>query len=67
MVVRVDGAGHHQPVGGVDDFVAAVNREIAADRDDVAVLDQNIGDRGLMDVAIVIVDLSAADQQSVIG
>ena len=63
MIVRIDQAGHDQPSRRVDHLVLAVGCQIAADRDDFAVFDQDVGDRRLMDVAVMVVDLAAADQQ----
>ena len=64
MVVRIDEARHDQSTGRVDDFVHAVGRKIGADRNDLVVFDQDIGDRRLMDVALMVIDLAAADQHS---
>src|SRR5262245_25368036 len=64
MVVRVDQPGHQQAARRVDDFLRCVRREIGTDRSDGVALDQDVGDGGFVDVAIVIVDLSAADQRS---
>ena len=64
MVMRVDQPRDHQPPRRVDDFRSAVRRKIGADRDDGVVFDQDVGDGGLMDVTVVIVDLPAADQRS---
>ncbi len=64
MVVRVDEPGDDEAPGRVD-HVRAVRREIAADRDDVAALDQDVGVRRPVHVAVVVIDLAAADQQSV--
>ena len=62
MVVRVDQAGDDELAARID-HLCVVGREIGADRDDVAVLDQDVGDLRLVDVAVVVVDLAAADQQ----
>ena len=63
MVVRVDQAGHHQPPGCIDHLVLAVAREVRSDRDDIAALDQDVGNRRVVDVALMVVDLSTPNQQ----
>jgi hypothetical protein len=37
--------------------------EVASDRDDIAAFDENVGERWFMNIAVVIVDLSASDQK----
>ena len=60
MIVGVDEARDDEPVARVHDLGAA-GVEILSNRDDSAVLDQDVGDLGLMDVAVMIVDLAATD------
>jgi len=48
---------------GVEDCLHAFAWEVASDGDDVAAFDENVGERWLMSVAVVIVDLSASDQK----
>jgi hypothetical protein len=62
MIVRVDQAWHDQSVAGVEDCLHAFAWEVASD-DDVTAFDENVGERWFMNVAIVIVDLSASDQK----
>jgi hypothetical protein len=64
MIVRIDEPGHDQPSGCIDDFMRAVGGKIGADRKDLVVFDQDVGERRLMDVALVVVDLAAPDQRS---
>src|SRR5262249_38860467 len=64
MIVRIDEPGHDQPSGCIDDFVRAVGKKIGADRMYLVVFDQDVGDRRLMDVALVVVNLAASDQRS---
>ena len=63
VVMRIDQAGHHQPAGCVDRFVHALAGEIGTDRGDRVAFDQDIGERRLMDVAFMVIDLAAADQR----
>jgi len=53
----------YRSVAGVEDCLHAFAWEVAADRDDVTAFDENVGERWLMSVAVVIVDLSASDQK----
>ena len=62
MVVRIDQTGHHQPPGGVDDLVLALGREVHPDRNDIAAFDQDVGNGRVMDVAVVVVDMSTPHQ-----
>jgi hypothetical protein len=64
MVVRVDESGHDQASGRIDDLVHAVEGKIATDRKYPVVLDQDVGDRRLMDITLVVVHLTAADQRA---
>src|SRR6266498_2683996 len=64
MIVRIDKPGQYQPSGCIDDFVHDVGCKIGADAKYLVVFDQDIGDRGLMDIALVVVDLAASDQRS---
>jgi hypothetical protein len=59
----IDQAGHDQPTGGIDHFMLAVGREMGADRGDAAVCNEDIGDRRMMDIAVMVVDLPASNQQ----
>jgi hypothetical protein len=61
--VRVDQAWHDQSVAGVEDCLHAFAWEVASDRDDIAAFDENVGERWFMNIAVVIVDLSASDQK----
>jgi len=63
MVMRIYQTGDHQPSRGIDQVVLAVRSEIGADRGNPVAFDQNIGDAGAVDIPVVIVDLSAPDQQ----
>src|SRR5262249_49735120 len=58
MIMRIDESGHDQSSRGIDDFVHVVGCKIGADRKDLVVFDQNIGDRRLMDIAFMVVDLA---------
>ena len=62
--MRIDQARHDQAARRVDHRVGAVGREVGADRGDGVALDKNVGDGRLMHIAVVIVDLPAADQSS---
>jgi hypothetical protein len=64
MIVRIDEPGHDQPSGCIDDFVHAVGGKIGADRMYFVIFDQDVGERRLMDVALVVVNLAASDQRS---
>src|SRR5262245_20245718 len=64
MIVGIDEPGHDQPPRCIDDFVHDVGRNIDADRKYLVVFDQDVGDRRLMDVARVVVDLAPSDQRS---
>src|SRR5919198_426869 len=64
MVMRIDEPGHGQPSGCIDDFLHALAGKIGADRNYLVVFDENICDRRLMDVAVMVVNLSASDQRS---
>jgi hypothetical protein len=64
MIVRIDKPGQYQPSGRIDDFVHDVGCKIGADGKYLVVFDQDIGDRGLMHITIVVVDLAASDQRS---
>src|SRR4029434_6541935 len=64
MVVRIDKPGQYQPSGRIDDFVHDVGCKIGADGKYLVVFDQDIGDRGLMDIALVVVDLAASDHRA---
>jgi hypothetical protein len=61
--VSIYKAGHHQPPGGIDDLMLAVGREIGTDRSDPVGVNKNIGDRRMMDIAVMVVDPAAPDQQ----
>ena len=61
--MRIDEAGDHQPPRSIDQVVLAVRGDIGADRGNPVAFDQNIGDAGAVDIPVVIVDLSAPDQQ----
>src|SRR6266508_366845 len=64
MIVRIDKPGQYQPSGCIDDFVHDVGYKIGADAKYLVVFDQDIGDRGLMVITIVVVDLAASDKRS---
>jgi hypothetical protein len=64
MVMRVDEAGHDQLAAGLDDFDARPRRDVGRNALDLAVVDEQVRDRGLVDVAVVVVDPSAADQKA---
>src|SRR5262249_27411897 len=64
MIVRIDEPGHDQPSGCIDDFVHGVGGKSGTDRKYLVVFDQDVGERRLMDIALVVVDLAASDQRS---
>jgi pilus assembly protein Flp/PilA len=59
----IDQAGPDQPTGRIDHFMLAGGCEIGADRGDPAVCNEDIGDRRMMDIAVMVVDLPASNQQ----
>ena len=63
MVVGVDQAGHHQAPRRLNDFKIVFGCEARADGCDPVVFDEDVGDRRMMDVAIMVIDLPAPDQQ----
>ncbi len=63
VIVRIDEPGHDQLARRVDDLMRPVGSQVRADRDDIAAVDQDVGDRRPVDVAVVVVDLSASHQQ----
>jgi len=63
MVVGIDETGQHESPGCVDHLMLAAGRDVGADRRDPAVLDADIGDRRVMHIAVVVVDLPPAYQQ----
>src|SRR5215217_7413247 len=64
MVMGIDEPGDYQPSRRVDDFIHAVAWQVGAHRNDLVVFDQDIGDRRLMDIPIMVVDLAALNQRS---
>jgi hypothetical protein len=60
----VDQPGDQQPPAGLDHLVAGLGRDLGLHRGDGTVFDQEVGAARAMDVAIMLVDLPAADQQS---
>jgi hypothetical protein len=64
MIVRIDQPGHDQASGRIDDVVRNLGGKIGANRHDFVVFDQDVRDSRLMDIALVVVDLSASDQRS---
>jgi hypothetical protein len=64
MIVRIDKPGHDQPSGCIDDLVHDVGCKIGTNRKYFVVFDQDISDRRLMDIALMVVDLAASDQRS---
>ena len=62
MVVRVHEARHDKVATGLDDLHAVRRRDGRCDALDLVAAYQKIGDRGLVDVAVMIVDAPAADQ-----
>ena len=64
MVVGVDESRRDQFAGGIYDFDAGFCWQIRSDALDPFAADQDVGLRRLVDVAIVIVDAAAADQNA---
>ena len=62
--MRIDEPGHDQAPGCINDFVHDVGCKIGANRKYFVVFDQNIGDRRLMDIALMVINLAASDQRS---
>ena len=62
VIVRVHHAGDDELAPGVDHLDAGLRRNRGRDALDRFAIDQKVGDRRLMHVAIVIVDAPAADQ-----
>jgi hypothetical protein len=58
----VDEAGHHELARGVDDSDVGFRRKVWSDALDLLAADQDIDLRRLMNVAIMVVDATAADQ-----
>src|SRR5262245_5349108 len=67
MIVRIDEPGHDQPSGCIDHFVHGIGCKIGTNRNYLVVFDQGIGDRRLMDIAVVVIYLTASDQRSFRG
>jgi len=61
MIVRVDEPRDHELAGGLDDLDPVVGRDVRRDPLDDGAADQEVGGCGLVDVAVVVVDPSAAD------
>ena len=64
MVMGVHEARHDELARGIDDFDAGVSRQVWPDPLDPLAADQDIGLSRLMDVAIMVVDATAADQNA---
>jgi hypothetical protein len=62
MVMGVDEARQHQPVGGIDHPARTLRRYLRRDSGDPVALDQDIGPVGPVRVGVVIVDAPALDQ-----
>jgi hypothetical protein len=56
----IDQAGHDQMTGCVENLVGSGRRKIRANGDDFTTADEDVGNRRLMHVARVVVDLAAA-------
>ena len=66
MVMPVDQSGNYEMVGRIERFRArgSIRRQVAADRDDVGTFDEDICHGRPVDVAVMVINASAGDQES---
>ena len=63
IVESVDGVLRPQPQAGLDDLAMVPRCEAAPDGDNLPVLDQDVGECRFVDIAVVVIDFAAADEQ----
>src|SRR5437870_4096448 len=63
MVMSIDEPGEDQPPARIDRLMRSFDSEACADSGDFAVLNEDVGEGRAMDIAVVIVDVSAFYQQ----